>query len=235
MTDIEILRQLHKNLQDDDSPLCNPAMTAFYGKLIDRVPEDGLDLQLLCRDLTETEEWGLTLLNMHKYVDSRLCHHTGDGCYYYNVNLRGQQFMEIANNQVKPVAVAMQDSGKREVFETGAVRDGAEGKPRPDLFSPLAMERIGLWLMKGAQKYSEHNWTRGIPASRCLASLYRHLMKYQLGATDEDHLSGVMANCMFLLHFDEAAKRGLLPESLLDLPQYNSMPSVRQNGENRCH
>jgi hypothetical protein len=35
---------------------------------------------------------------------------------------------------------------------------------------------------------------------------------------------------MFLLHFDEAAKRGLLAESLDDLPKYTSIPPKDNSG-----
>lgn len=43
-------------------------------------------------------------------------------------------------------AAAMHDSGKREEFCTGAVRDASKGKPRPDLISPFFEERLGHWL-----------------------------------------------------------------------------------------
>jgi hypothetical protein len=40
----------------------------------------------------------------------------------------------------------MNDSGKRQQFSTGAVRDSNEGKPRPELISPIAEERLAAWL-----------------------------------------------------------------------------------------
>lgn len=112
------------------------------------------------------------------------------------------------------------DTNERETFATGAVRDTAVGKPRPDLISPLAMDRLGHWLCLGAQKYRPRNWEAGISVERCFASLYRHLLKYQEGDSTEDHLAAVFCNAMFILHFEEAVKRGLLPESLLDMPSY---------------
>jgi len=114
----------------------------------------------------------------------------------------------------------MHDSGKREAFASGAVRDTAQDKPRPDLISPFAMERLGEWLRIGAQKYIERNWERGIPLSRTVASLYRHLLKYQQGAADEDHLAAIMCNAMFLTHTEEMIRRGVLPAELDDLPRY---------------
>ena len=230
MTDLEILKQLYKNLQNSDSPLCDPAMLAFYDKLIGMVPEDGFDLQLTCRDLTETEEWALTLLNMHKYVENGLCHHTGDGYYYYDVNLRGRRFMELASSQVQSVVVGMQDSGKRETFASGAVRDSAEGKPRPDLLSAFALERIGDWLMLGSLKYAENNWMAGMNYSRVAASLHRHLMKYMQNDRSEDHLAAIVVNASFLMHYDTMIERGVLPASLNDLPKYNTIPPKNAGG-----
>lgn len=118
----------------------------------------------------------------------------------------------------------MTDSGKREIFETGAVRDTAEGKTRPDLISPFAMERLGEWLRLGSLKYSERNWERGLPISRTVSSLYRHLLKYQQGATDEDHIAAIMCNAMFIMHTEQMIRRGRLPESLNDMPDYSHVP-----------
>ncbi|MDD3586194.1 MAG: DUF5664 domain-containing protein [Thermoguttaceae bacterium] len=110
-----------------------------------------------------------------------------------------------------------------EHFETGAVRDSSEGKPRPELISPFATDRLALWLALGAKKYSTRNWEKGIPFSRCFASLHRHLMRYQEGDRSEDHLAAAYCNLMFCLHFEEMIKRGLLSPSLLDLPLYKNI------------
>ena len=114
----------------------------------------------------------------------------------------------------------MNDSGQREGFTTGSVRDSQAGKPRPDLASPFAAERLGAWLAKGAEKYAERNWEKGQPFSRVVASLHRHLMRYQQGATDEDHLAAIACNAMFLLHYEEGIRHGFLPQDLDDMPHY---------------
>ena len=117
----------------------------------------------------------------------------------------------------------MNDSGKRQSFETGAVRDIADDKPRPDLISPFAEERLGEWMRKGAIKYYEFNWAKGMPMSRCLASLCRHVMKFKQGMNDEDHLSAIMFNSMALIHYEEMIKRGWLPKELDDLFKYEKI------------
>ena len=114
----------------------------------------------------------------------------------------------------------MHDSGKRQKFASGAVRDTAEGKPRPDLISPFAQERLGKWLELGARKYAERNWEAGMPLSRMLASLCRHLNKYQQGDQSEDHLAAIMCNAMFLAHGETMISAGVWPSEFDDLPDY---------------
>jgi len=112
------------------------------------------------------------------------------------------------------------DSGKPQEFVTGAVRDTNATKARPDLISPFALWRLGEWLRTGAEKYTERNWEKGIPLSRCLASLVRHTLQYMMRDRSEDHLAAVMCNAMFMLHYEEAMRRGVLPSELNDLPSY---------------
>ena len=115
----------------------------------------------------------------------------------------------------------MTDSGKRQSFGKGmAIRDTADDKPRPDLISPFTEERQGHWLRMGAAKYAERNWENGMPFSRCVASLKRHVMKYQQGKRDEDHLAAIMFNAMALIHYEEMIERGALPAELNDMPNY---------------
>ena len=123
----------------------------------------------------------------------------------------------------------MKDSGKRQTFSTGAVRDTDDDKSRPDLISPFMLERLGRWMKAGADKYGEHNWQKGLPISRCIASLYRHLMYYMQGDRSEDHLMGIIANATFVAHYEEMIKRGILPPSLLDMPKYRRPSSYHEN------
>ena len=111
---------------------------------------------------------------------------------------------------------------KQSFGEDLAVRDTAADKPRPDLISPFAEERQGHWLRMGAAKYAERNWEKGMPFSRCVASLKRHLMKYQQGMRDEDHLAAIMFNAMALIHYEEMIERGVLPADLNDMPEYRA-------------
>ena len=116
----------------------------------------------------------------------------------------------------------IKDSGERESFDTGAVRDISGTKPRPDLISPFFLERLGEHMRKGAEKYREWNWAKGIPSSRCYESAMRHLMYYAQGAVDEDHLAAAAFNIMAIIHNEEVAHRDIV---LRTKPGYmNNMP-----------
>lgn len=129
------------------------------------------------------------------------------------------------------MAKELKDSGKREDFESGCVRDTAENKSRPDLISPYFNMRVGDHLDKGARKYAERNWEKGMPISRCIASLERHLNQYKQGLTDEDHLAAIGCNTMFTIHYEELIKRGILPAELNDMPFYESGGKIHEEIE----
>lgn len=108
----------------------------------------------------------------------------------------------------------------RETFSTGALRDKDDNKSRPDLISPFFEERLGDLLTKGAKHYVVRNWEKGMPISRCIASLRRHLMQYQQGKTDEDHMAAVAFNAMAIIHYEEMIKHGTLSKEFDDMPTY---------------
>lgn len=114
----------------------------------------------------------------------------------------------------------MHDSGKRQQFQTGAIRDAAEDKPRLELISPWAYFRIGKWLGLGAKKYGEGNWTLGMPFMRVIASILRHTLAAMLRKNDEDHLAAIATNAIFLMHYEEMIKLGILPEDLDNRDKY---------------
>lgn len=115
---------------------------------------------------------------------------------------------------------AVKDSGSRQEFSTGSVRDTQEGKGRFDLISPIALERLAKHYENGARKYSERNWEKGQPLARYLDSAKRHLNKFHEGYRDEDHLAAAAWNVFSLIHTQEMIRRGVLPKELDDLPGY---------------
>lgn len=94
------------------------------------------------------------------------------------------------------------DSGNREEFSSGAVRDTQDDKPRYDLIPPKGLKRVAELYARGATKYADHNWRKGMPSSRFMASMMRHSEQYRAGDRDEDHLAGVIFNALALIEFE---------------------------------
>jgi hypothetical protein len=100
----------------------------------------------------------------------------------------------------------IKDSGKRQEFEGGGMRDTEEGKlDWSNLFvhfEPMATRYVAH-MTKGRTKYPDPkpgtpNWTL-FPAdeetlARTLRSLDRHFKAYRDGETDEDHASAILFN-----------------------------------------
>lgn len=114
---------------------------------------------------------------------------------------------------------SLKDSGERREFATGAVRDMASDKERPDLVSPFALRRVGRWMGMGGKKYGDRNWEKGMPFSVFFASLMRHAIKYAMGWRDEDHLAAIIFNAQAIIHFEEVGRA-----ELDDMPHYQDGP-----------
>jgi hypothetical protein len=110
------------------------------------------------------------------------------------------------------------DSGERQSFQTGAVRDTQTQKGRYDLLPPYAIERLAKHFENGAVKYQDRNWERGIPLMRYLDSALRHMFKLLDGQTDEDHAEAAMWNIACYIQTEKWIKEGILPKELDDRP-----------------
>jgi len=99
--------------------------------------------------------------------------------------------------------MTLKDSGQREQFPSGMVRDIRTGKGRYDLISPYAMRRLAKTLEEGVEHYGERNWEKGAPTDRFLDSCLRHLIQWEMGMDDEDHLGHAFWNLHCIVHFDE--------------------------------
>lgn len=98
------------------------------------------------------------------------------------------------------------DSGKREEYDSGMVRDTQDGKPRFDLLIPLDVPysdqfftRVAELLGRGAEKYSDRNWEKASGSAeldRFKSSAHRHLMQWITGESDEDHAAAVVFNLL---------------------------------------
>lgn len=112
------------------------------------------------------------------------------------------------------------DSGEREKHSSGAVRDVRTGKGRYDLITPIMLKRLAQLYERGAIKYGENNWTKGMPLSRYFDSAIRHAYNHLEGMRDEDHLVAAIWNLTAMVHTKEMIDRGILPKELDDLPNF---------------
>ena len=106
----------------------------------------------------------------------------------------------------------IKDSGERREFDTGAVRDCAEGKGDMMSIPPNALLRLSVHYEHGAKKYNRFNYLKGIPCLSFMDSALRHLTKYNAGFDDEDHLSAAVFNILGIMEM-EATK-----EEMQDIP-----------------
>lgn len=96
------------------------------------------------------------------------------------------------------------DSGERQNFESGMVRDTQQGKPRFDLLMPKdvpysdqLLTRFAELMARGAEKYGDRNWEKADSQEeldRAKASALRHMIQWFAGEVDEDHAAAVMFN-----------------------------------------
>ena len=88
----------------------------------------------------------------------------------------------------------IKDSGTRQEFSTGAVRDAQIGKGRYDMVPMATLAALAQHYEKGCLKYGENNWQKGIPVMRFLDSAMRHLSKAMAGMNDENHMISALWN-----------------------------------------
>jgi hypothetical protein len=96
------------------------------------------------------------------------------------------------------------DSGERQEFDSGMVRDVDAGKPRFDLLLPKGLpfgeQMLTRWAMlmeRGRSKYGERNWEKAngqAELDRAVGSALRHMMQWVNGMEDEDHAAAIMFN-----------------------------------------
>ena len=92
----------------------------------------------------------------------------------------------------------IKDSGRREQFDSGMVRDITEGKTDYSLVLDGPMfKRWAEHMTRGARKYSARNWMKAngeAEKARFKESALRHFLQWYWGETDEDHASAVFFN-----------------------------------------
>ena len=97
-----------------------------------------------------------------------------------------------------PSEFTIKDSGAREKFDSGMVRDTVTGKILYSLVASGPMlVRWAMHLTKGAEKYERDNWLKATGQAeldRFRDSAFRHFIQWYYGALDEDHAAAVYFN-----------------------------------------
>ena len=90
-----------------------------------------------------------------------------------------------------------------------------DGKMRPTLISPHALQGLMAVLEFGARKYAPRNWERGLPGGLepILDSLLRHVFAMMRGEeVDQEsglpHIDHVLCNAMFYSHLSKVGPSG---------------------------
>lgn len=118
-------------------------------------------------------------------------------------NLLDVALMFPYNKNMAKKAFTTKDSGKRQSFPSGMVRDVQDDKPRFDLIPTEGLRRLAELYTRGAVKYGDDNWRKGQPLSRAYASLFRHLIQWREGDRAEDHMAAVAWNAMAIMFYEE--------------------------------
>jgi hypothetical protein len=121
------------------------------------------------------------------------------------------------------------DSGAREGFPTGSVRDCRTGKGRFDLIPSWPLRCLAQLYERGAAKYSAENWKKGQPLRRYLDSSLRHINELLAGDMTEDHAAAACWNLFSFMWTRMMIAAGLLPKDLDDMPEPE--PQYRRGAE----
>lgn len=85
-----------------------------------------------------------------------------------------------------------------------------QGKPRYDLLEPFAISELVKIFTKGAEKYAERNWEKGMSWSKVLASLKRHIAAFEQGEDFDPelgtyHMANAAWNALALVSYYKLA------------------------------
>ena len=102
-------------------------------------------------------------------------------------------------------ARAFGQAGAQQLNNESALRYDS-GKIRYDLLPADALEALALVYTKGAEKYADRNWEKGMSWSRCFASLMRHIWAFWRGElydpeTKCHHMAMAAWNCFALCSY----------------------------------
>ena len=111
----------------------------------------------------------------------------------------------------------IKDSGKREEYTSGMVRDVSGDKTDYTLILDGPMfERWAIHLTKGAKKYAKRNWMKAAGDAeyeRFKESALRHFIQWFRGERDEDHAAAVFFNMNGVEYLEGTTKGTTKPKT----------------------
>jgi hypothetical protein len=113
--------------------------------------------------------------------------------------------------------LGLKDSGAREEFQSGSLRDKQEGKGAFHLVPSWVVWLVSRIYEEGAIKYAPRNWELGQPLSQYIKSTENHLAKLKVGLRDEPHASQIIWNMIGYIYTATLCKLGLRPKELSDM------------------
>lgn len=115
-------------------------------------------------------------------------------CNYHNAVERAADLAMVHRED----CFITKDSGQRQEFETGMVRDTSTDKIRYDLVYMPMFKRWAKLMTRGAKKYTARNWEKAETQEeldRFKESAFRHFMTWFLDEdSSEDHAAAVFFN-----------------------------------------
>jgi hypothetical protein len=143
--------------------------------------------------------------------------------------LKEQGVKSSNKTKQEEVFTEVKDSGQRQEFATGAVRDVQTNKGMPHLLPTHALLRLAQHFENGAKKYGKNNWRKGIPLSRYLDSCFRHWCAVRDCLRDEDHAASVLWNIACFIETAHMINTGKLPKELDDIGWFENVERSEAN------
>lgn len=162
-------------------------------------------------------ELGVAMKSFNNY-DLPVMDLVGVAIYYAGRFLGGYPVSELFDGWAY-LAVAIQnlDSGAEVDYPSWSTEQRERIKNKRahpfSLVPYLALKRLAITCHEGCSKYGDHNWLYGFPTWSLMNHTIRHLIKWQNGNRDEDHLGhccwGFMATTHMLIYRPDMCKMRL--------------------------
>ena len=177
------------------------------------------------KDLTVID-MRMIVMKMQQLIENRVLKH-GKGLYKKDYQPQKIEVMKTVFDSAKINArldelseqkhlmeahIGVSEFTTRPEVKAGGLRFN-NGKTRHDLVPPFAQEQYARVLTKGAEKYAERNWEKGMKWSNVLSSLERHLQAIKRGEDYDPetgllHSAHVMCNAAFLTEYYKIFPQG---------------------------